>query len=149
MVRSLLLAALLAPALAAPAAAEDECRFYTYRAVVTEVLDGDTVRANVDLGFRIWVNDETFRLYGINAPETRLGGPRETTEAEKARGLAAKAALAELVEGRRIVICTIRDRQEKYGRYLARLFLDDLDVNEWLVREGYAERYMDERASLN
>ena len=140
--------ALLAALYAAPAAA-DPCRLYTYRATITEVIDGDTVRANVDLGFRIWVNNETFRLYGINAPETRLGGSRKVTEAEKARGLAAKAALAALIEGREVILCTIRDRQEKYGRYLVRIFLDDLEVNEWLVETGHAVPYLDDRASLN
>ena len=149
MLRNVVLAALLAPCLAAPATAQDDCRLYTYRATVTQVMDGDTVRANVDLGFRIWVNNETFRLYGIDAPETRLGGARNVTEAEKARGLAAKAALAAMVEGKDVLICTIRDRQEKYGRYLARIFLDDLDVNEWLVETGHAIPYGDDRASLN
>lgn len=134
---------------AAPALAEDECRLYTYRDHVTEVMDGDTVRADVDLGFRVWVNDEVFRLYGIDAPETRLGGARQVSEAEKARGLAAKAALAGLVEGRDVVMCTIRDRQEKYGRYLVKLEVDGIDVNRWMIEQGHAVPYGDDRAALN
>lgn len=139
----------LALTVATGAAAEDECRFYTYRATVTEVIDGDTLRANVDLGFRIWVNAETFRLYGIDAPESRGLASRKVTEAEKERGRASKAALKKLVEGRAVALCTISDKRGKYGRYLARIFVDDLDVNQWLVDQGYAVPYGDVSAGLN
>lgn len=43
---------------------------YTYKATVTSVYDGDTFNATVDLGFNISIN-ETFRLFGLNAPEVR------------------------------------------------------------------------------
>lgn len=136
--------------IAAPALAEeDECRFYTYRAKIIRVVDGDTVRADVDLGFRIHVNNEVFRLYGIDTPETQSRGGRVVTEEEKARGLAAKEALKNLIEGRDVALCTIRDKQGKYGRYLARIFLDDLDVNQWLLDQGHAVPYGDRSAALN
>lgn len=134
---------------AGSAAAEDECRYYTYRATVTKVIDGDTVRANVDLGFRIWVNEETFRLYGIDAPETRAYAGRAVDEAEKTLGRASKKALKDLVEGRAVALCTIEDKRGKYGRYLARIFVDGLDVNEWMLEKGYAVPYGELSAELN
>ncbi len=41
---------------------------YTYRAVLTKVVDGDTIHATVDVGFRTYMT-LVFRFYGINAPE--------------------------------------------------------------------------------
>jgi len=58
---------------------------YTYRAELVRVIDGDTVVLNVDLGFEHWLHNQTFRLYGIDAPETRT-----TDLDEKRRGLQAK-----------------------------------------------------------
>lgn len=136
----------LSVATAAPA--DDECRLYTYKAEVTEVVDGDTVRVDIDLGFHIWIRDETLRLYGIDAPELRGYGGRRVTEDEKRRGRAAKAALIDKIEGREVELCTIKDKKGKYGRYLARLFLDGVDVNEWLISEGHAAPYPKRAAAL-
>lgn len=138
-------------ALAAPfaASAAEDCKFYTYHAEITEVVDGDTVRANIDLGFHIWVRDEKLRLHAINAPELRrYGAGPKVTEAEKAAGAAAKAALADLIEGRDVTLCTIKDGKGKYGRYLAQIYLGDVYVNQWMIDQGHAVAYPDRRAAL-
>lgn len=127
----------------------DDCGLYRYRAKVIEVIDGDTVRADVDLGFRMQLSAEVFRLDGIDAPETRAYGTREVGPEERVRGLAAKAALAVLVEGRAVEICTLRDRRGKYGRYLARIDLDGLDVNQWMLDQGHALPYPERSAGLD
>jgi endonuclease YncB( thermonuclease family) len=56
-----------------PAAYAQNCGLYTYKAQITEVYDGDTVTADIDLGFHTWRRDEKLRLYEINAPEMRGG----------------------------------------------------------------------------
>lgn len=49
---------------------------YTYRALVQRVVDGDTFIADVDLGFNLWVHQQSFRLLGCNAREHDApGGP--------------------------------------------------------------------------
>lgn len=108
---------------------------YNYKALITEVVDGDTVTAIVDLGFGISMTDR-FRLYGINAPEMRL----ET----KAAGQAAKARLTELVFQKQVMIITYKDKKEKYGRYLATINLpgDSVSVNDRMVQEGHAIPYL-------
>lgn len=142
------LASLIAFASPLIAMAED-CKFYTYHAEVTEVIDGDTVRANIDLGFHIWVRDEKLRLYAIDAPELRrYGAGAKVTDEEKAAGKAAKAALVELIEGREITLCTVQDGKGKYGRYLAQIYLGDLYVNQWMIDQGHAVPYPDRRAAL-
>ena len=44
---------------------------YEYRCEVVKIIDGDTIRVDVDMGFGIWSRNETVRLYGIDTPESR------------------------------------------------------------------------------
>src|SRR5262245_4970802 len=46
-------------------------RMWTYKAELVRVTDGDTVVLNLDLGFRIHLHKEIFRLARINAPERK------------------------------------------------------------------------------
>ena len=124
---TLALLAALVPARADPRAADS---LYHYRAVITEVYDGDTVTIDVDLGFSVWVRGERLRLARIDAPEVR-GADREA-------GLAAREFLRSLVLDKPIIVQTIRDRKGKFGRYIAELWLDGENVNDRLVAEGHA-----------
>lgn len=108
---------------------------YVYRATLIRVVDGDTVWLDVDLGFDVRRRD-SFRLYGIDAPE--MGTPE---------GTAAKAWLLEElgVPGSPLLVRTLRDKREKYGRYLALLFHDEHDdqaINHAMVAAGHATSYM-------
>ena len=112
---------------------EPQCGFYQYRAIITDVYDGDTVTADIDLGFDIWRRNERLRLYGIDAPEVR--------GQERQKGLLARDALRERLVGKEVTICTIKDKTGKYGRYLVRIFERGRLINLWLVRVGHAEPY--------
>jgi endonuclease YncB( thermonuclease family) len=84
---------------------------YTYAATVEKVVDGDTLRAVIDLGFGATVR-EKLRLRGINCPE--LGTPD---------GEQAKKFVQELLPaGSRVVLHSNKTRTEKYGRFLADIF---------------------------
>ena len=102
---------------------------YEYRATLVRVVDGDTVWLEVDLGFDIRRLD-SFRLVGINAPEMN------TAEGKAAREWLVARLPAVLM------IRTVKDRREKYGRYLATLYVDGTNVNEQMIEEGHAQRYM-------
>jgi len=108
---------------------------YEYNSVVTETTDGDTVKCTVDLGFGIY-SKQVLRLLGINTPE--LHGVADPTP-----GLAAKAFLASLVEGKAVIIRTTKDRKEKYGRLLAEVFLPGAEksVNQQMIDAGHAKAY--------
>lgn len=43
--------------------------------------------------------------------------------------------------GAGVLIRTIKDSREKFGRYLGVVMVGDENVNEWLVAEGHAKRY--------
>lgn len=112
-----------------------EDKLYHYKALVVDVYDGDTCTVDIDLGLSTWVRKEKIRLYRINAPEVK--------GSSKAKGLKSRDALRKLVGGKEVFIQTIKDRKEKYGRYLAELWISDgkrgyVNVNDWMVREGNA-----------
>ena len=49
---------------------------FEYRAHIIKVYDGDTVTADIDLGFNVILKKQKLRLIGIDAPEIR-GAERE------------------------------------------------------------------------
>lgn len=130
--------AIIACLLISPVMAENgpDCGFYQYEANVVSVYDGDTLRADVDLGFNTWRMNEPFRLYGIDTPELR--GVDATT---KAKGIAARNALRKRILNQDIVLCSIKDKAGKYGRYLAVIWLGGENINDWLIKEGHAIPY--------
>ena len=46
-------------------------KVWLVHAVIVRVIDGDTVVANLDLGWHTWRHDEHIRLNGIDAPERK------------------------------------------------------------------------------
>lgn len=84
---------------------------YEYQGTVLDIIDGDTLRLDIDLGFSVR-SKQIVRLRGINAPEM-VGSTHE-------QGLAAKMALSGfLPPGARVLVRTHKDKREKYGRLLA------------------------------
>lgn len=107
--------------------------FYVYNATITEVYDGDTVTASVDLGFKM--NREIkIRLSNIDTPELRGD---ELEEGRKVRDI-----VREMILNKRVVIKTYVDATGKYGRYLAEIFIGDINLNEWLLENGHAKPYI-------
>jgi len=105
-----------------------------YPAKVTKAYDGDTVTVIIDLGMGISIT-ERVRLYGINAPELR--------GAERVDGLKSRDALRKLILNKEVRLETIKnDKKGKYGRLIGILYLGDLNVNKWMVKNNYAvEKY--------
>lgn len=106
---------------------------YWYDAQIIDVYDGDTVTIDIDLGFDAHVLNQKFRLYGVDAPELR----GENKEA----GKTAKQALKERVLGKEVLIHTIKDKKDKYGRWLCEIWLDGENINQWLIDSGHARIY--------
>jgi endonuclease YncB( thermonuclease family) len=81
-------------------------RDYVYDATMIEVIDGDTVQIELDLGCDSVIKPMRCRLSGINAKGKR------TVE-----GKAAKALVEDLFPiGTPMRIETVKDKKEKYGR---------------------------------
>jgi micrococcal nuclease len=111
-----------------------DAELFHYTAQVQSVYDGDTCRVDIDLGLGMWLRNEKLRLVRINAPE--MTGP------DKARGIESRDFLRGLIDGREIIIETVKDRRGKYGRYLAEIWIDQdgiwSNVNDALVAAGHA-----------
>ena len=106
---------------------------YEYKALVTKVYDGDTITVDFDLGFGIMLKKQTIRLFGINTPEVR--------GIEKADGIISRDALRQRILGKQVIIKTSKDKKGKYGRWLGEVFVEDENINQWLLKEGYAKAY--------
>jgi micrococcal nuclease len=111
---------------------------YEYKAKLTRVVDGDTLYMAVQLGFHVSMEVE-FRLFGLNTPEV-IG-------VQKTAGLAAKAELVRLMGlgSTRVV----SEKSDKYGRWLGTFYVkqangDELNVNEELLKGGFAKPYFGE-----
>lgn len=115
---------------------------YEYKAFVVSVYDGDTITVNIDLGFGVMLKNQKVRLMGISAPEVR-GESREA-------GILSRNYLCDMVINRSVTIRTHKTK-EKYGRWLADVTVNcdncpdgssHINVNEKMVRMGYAEPYL-------
>ena len=113
---------------------------YIYRVKeVLKIVDGDTIDADIDLGFDISLTKRV-RLNGIDTPESRT-----TDLKEKALGLEVKEWLKHKLEGAKDILIKTQlpDSTEKYGRILGNLYINNesLSLNEQMVNAGYAWSY--------
>ena len=117
---------------------------YEYKIkTIDHIVDGDTFDCTIDLGFNI-SHKIRVRMYGINTPESRT---RDLEE--KARGLASKKRLTELLEQHEGNLILQTNKKGKYGRYLGTIFADQnagdgqeqTNINRQLIEEGYAVEY--------
>lgn len=112
--------------------------YYTYRISDMHPIytyDGDSITVLVDVGFNIFFKVK-LRLWAIDTPE--LKGE------ERPLGLEVRDYLRDLIANSRnpITIRTYKDKTGKYGRYLAELFIDGINVNQHLIETGKAELYI-------
>jgi micrococcal nuclease len=113
---------------------------YIYRIkAVGRVVDGDTIDADIDLGFDISLT-KRIRLAGIDTPESRTRDLKE-----KELGIDAKNWLKHrLYDADDIIIRTeLPDSTEKYGRIIGNLYIngEEVSINNQMITEGYALAY--------
>ena len=107
---------------------------YTYKAKIINIVDADTVDAQVDVGFSITINHR-FRLADYDAPETW----RPKTESERNHGKKATQRAIELLENKTLKITTQKD-MGIYGRYICSIELEDgKDYVTLMKEEGYSK----------
>ena len=110
---------------------------YEYGCTVTRVVDGDTIDVILDLGFSVFHKCRV-RLYGIDTPESRT-----RNKDEKARGkLAAKFLEDSINNGKQVILRSkLKDSKGKYGRVLGEVIVDDININELMVKRYLAVKY--------
>jgi micrococcal nuclease len=111
---------------------------WIYNAEVKRVVDGDTFDIIIDLGFDT-LKKGRVRLYGVNTPESRTKNLEE-----KKMGLAAKEFTDQWLtsSGHKVKIETIINKNEKYGRVLAKVWNDaGACLNDDIIASGLAIEY--------
>lgn len=92
------------------------------------VTDGDTVK----------ISGERIRLEGIDAPE-RNQRCKDASGKSYECGIVSTAALRNKI-GHSSITCEGKKR-DRYGRFLGICYLNELDLNGWMVKNGYALAY--------
>lgn len=116
---------------------------YKYRARLLKIIDGDTLEVEIDLGMLVF-HRTRLRLLGINTPET-FGVKKDS--AEYLAGMEAKNKLQGLLGitiamQSTIIVETIKDKTEKYGRYLANVYaLEDTVSQQWICINDKMKEY--------
>lgn len=94
---------------------------------VTSIVDGDTIKVNINNEVK------TVRLIGIDTPETV--DPNRPVECF---GQEASDKMKDLLTNKQVKLEKDVSETDKYGRLLRYVYLDEIFVNEYMVREGYA-----------
>lgn len=100
---------------------------YTYKAKIINVVDGDTVDAQVDVGFRI-VMTQRLRLNLINAGELHSKDLEARASAVKAKDFVKEAIL-----GKDVIVTTYK--ADSFGRYLSDVYYSKEDQQVQLNNE--------------
>jgi micrococcal nuclease len=121
---------------------------YIFRGKSLNVVDGDTIDVQMDLGFGLSTT-QRLRFWGVDTPEKNARNPHE-----RDRAYAAMEFTAQMVEGKDLMIQTYKT--DVFGRYLAKVFVPQEDIlettgeiseqtyiclNDLLIQEGFAEVY--------
>jgi len=108
--------------------------FLTFKVVADEIVgipiitDGDTIK----------IINKRIRLHGIDAPENRQMCKKNSKE--YSCGKIATDALVEKINENQ-VRCIVQDKLDRYKRYIGVCFVGNINLNQWMVRNGHAVVY--------
>lgn len=104
---------------------------HVHPAVVIRWIDGDSVKLSVDQDYENVAN-KRHRLLWIDTPERKLG----------ARATARVNELAP--PGTKVVVRSFKSEgdPDNFGRYLAEVFVGEININQLLLHEGLAVPYV-------
>jgi len=92
---------------------------------VPSITDGDTIK----------ILNKRIRLHGIDAPEKKQICIKNFKE--YSCGKKATIALIKKIDGKK-VLCKVQDTKDRYRRYIGVCFAGKVNLNKWMVRNGYA-----------
>jgi len=92
-----------------------------------KIIDGDTIH----------IKSNKIRLHGIDAPETK-----QTCKVDNQDWYCGKQSTIELKNliNNQKVECTVND-VDRYNRYVAICFVNEININQWMVKNGWAIAY--------
>lgn len=109
---------------------------YTYKAIITNVVDGDTFDMDIDLGFHIHIH-ERIRLLNVDTPE-KFGE-------EKELGLIVKQYAEKMFLGKEVMIKSHKSDEsietDSFGRWLATVEADGEFIHNIYDNLGINKKY--------
>ncbi|MDA8771312.1 thermonuclease family protein [Candidatus Pelagibacter bacterium] len=108
--------------------------FLTFKATAGEIAgspiitDGDTIK----------IINKRIRLHGIDAPERKQLCKKNFKEYRC--GIIATEALVKKINKNQ-VRCIVQDMLDRYKRYIGVCFVEAINLNQWMVRNGHAVAY--------
>jgi len=118
---------------------------YEYNATVIDIVDGDTITVDIDLGFNVKLANQKVRLLGVDTPESRT-----SDKIEKIFGMASKEYCKKFIDeckDKTVIIRTyLSNSEEKFGRLLGEIINPTTKkiLNEELIKNNYAVKYLGE-----
>ena len=95
---------------------------------VPKIIDGDTIK----------ILNKRIRFHGIDTPEKKQFCVKNSKEYRC--GKEATNALKKKIDGK-LVTCKVQNKLDRYKRYIGVCLLGDVNLNKWMVRNGYAVSY--------
>ena len=108
--------------------------FFSFKVAAEEIsgiptiTDGDTIK----------IVNQRIRFHGIDTPEKKQICTKNFREYNC--GKEAADALARKINGKQVV-CKVNDKLDRYNRYIGVCFIEEINLNKWMVRNGYAVAY--------
>ena len=114
-------------------------KFYTLNkfntwAKIVHVYDGDTVHAVFTHPDSSKIYKYKIRLAHIDTPELNSKNPKEVKKAKEA-----KRIVEEMIQDK--IVFLELEGEDKYGRLLSNIYIDNINLNEFLIEKDYAYRY--------
>ncbi len=88
---------------------------------VISVIDGDSFKIG---------NDQTIRLLSLDAPDIKYCFGEE-----------AKKGLADKISNKKVILKELKT--DRYGRVMAMVYLNDQNINEYIIKNGFAKHLWD------
>jgi endonuclease YncB( thermonuclease family) len=113
----------------------------TYDAVITRVIDGDTVAFQADFLPAPLKKELSIRVYGVDTPEK---GFRAQCPSEAQRGEAASAFTKQMIANSQQRQVVLMDWDKYGGRVLGDVILNGVSLRQQLIANGFAREYYGE-----
>ncbi len=113
----------------------------TYDAVITRVIDGDTVAFQAPFLPAPLKPELSIRVFGVDTPEK---GFRAQCESENARGQAATAFTKQAIAQSTTRQIVLMDWDKYGGRVLGDVILNGQSLRQMLIANGFAREYYGE-----
>ena len=105
----------------------NESNIYTYKCRIDRIVDGDSARITILLGFNVELKNQNVRFYKIDTEESRT-----SDKIEKAYGKIASDFVEEKLKvGETYTCVSYKDGKGKFGRLLLDFIVYDEETDAW------------------